>query len=106
MSFINRIKPMWDRVLVKRIAAESKTAGGVLLPKSARRKVKQGVVVSVGPGFESRGKLRPLTVKVGETVLLPEYGGVSIENGDLSKDDSEFILYKEGDLMAIIGESA
>jgi len=96
---------MWDRVLVRRIAAESKTAGGILLPESARKKVKQGVVVSVGPGFEKRGKLRPLTVKVGEIVLLPEYGGVGIDNGDVAKDDSEHILFKESDLMATIGDS-
>jgi len=105
MSIINRIRPMWDRVLVRRLQAEAKTAGGILLPENARRKIKQGVVISVGPGKEYLGKVQPLTVKVGETVLLPEYGGICVDKGDLAKDDSEYILFKEVDLMAIIGES-
>jgi len=73
---VRRLIPLLDRVLVERIVAPTKTAGGLLLPESAVSKVNEGVVLAVGPGRRTKdGEVVPPSVKEGDKVLLPEYGG-------------------------------
>eukprot|EP00877_Chromochloris_zofingiensis_P012817 jgi/Chrzof1/778/Cz01g28150.t1 len=75
-----RLIPLLDRVLVERITAPTKSAGGVLLPESALPKVNEGVVLAVGPGRRTKdGDLIPAGVKEGDKVLLPEYGGSMVK---------------------------
>eukprot|EP00798_Chlamydomonas_sp_ICE-L_P013947 gene13947-19882_t len=80
MSAIRRFIPLLDRVLVQRVEAATKSAGGILLPESSSSKVNEGEVVSVGPGRRTKdGELIPCSVKEGDKVLLPEYGGAPIK---------------------------
>jgi len=93
-----RIIPLLDRVLVKRVVPQAKTAGGILLPESSQSKLNEGVVVRVGGGARDRdGKLITPTVKEGDLVLLPEYGGQQ-----LKIDKEEFTLFRETDILGII----
>ena len=78
-----RIVPLLDRVLVQRSRAPEKTASGLLIPERAKNKLNEGQVLAVGPGGrDSHGNLIPVAVQVGDTVLLPEYGGSTIKLGD------------------------
>ncbi|MBN3307515.1 CH10 protein, partial [Amia calva] len=87
--------PMFDRVLVERFAAETVTKGGIMLPEKSQGKVLQAMVVAVGPGNVNKdGNLQPVCVKVGEKVLLPEYGGTKV-----SLDDKEYFLFRDGDIL-------
>ena len=91
-----RIAPLFDRVLIQRAAAERKTKGGLLIPEAAQAKTQEGVVVAVGPGARSDSGLSvPLTVAVGDRVLLPEHGGFKLE-----VDGEEFQMFRESDLVA------
>ena len=91
-----RIAPLFDRVLIQRAAAESKTKGGLLIPEAAQAKTNEGVVVAVGPGARSDSGLSvPLTVAVGDRVLLPEFTGLKLE-----VDGEEFQMFRESDLVA------
>mmetsp|Transcript_11898 Transcript_11898/g.25561 ORF Transcript_11898/g.25561 Transcript_11898/m.25561 type:complete len:100 (-) Transcript_11898:583-882(-) len=93
-----RLIPLLDRVLVERVQAATRTAGGVLLPESALPKVNEGVVVAVGPGRRNKdGDLIPVSVKEGDKVLLPEYGGSLIK-----LDQKEMFLYRDDDLLGIL----
>ncbi|KAL0404789.1 UNVERIFIED_CONTAM: chaperonin, mitochondrial [Sesamum radiatum] len=77
-----RLIPLFNRVLVEKITPPSKTTAGILLPEKTS-KLNSGKVVAVGPGFHDReGKLVPVTVKEGDTVLLPEYGGTEVKLGE------------------------
>eukprot|EP01026_Neomeris_dumetosa_P008027 TRINITY_DN125197_c0_g1_i1.p3 TRINITY_DN125197_c0_g1~~TRINITY_DN125197_c0_g1_i1.p3 ORF type:complete len:103 (-),score=16.12 TRINITY_DN125197_c0_g1_i1:70-378(-) len=97
MSGLRRLKPLANRVLVRRIEAESKTAGGVLLPDSGAKK-NEGVVVAVGPGWQNKeGQLVPCSVKEGDTVLLPEYGGHTVKLGE-----EEMQLFRDEDILAVL----
>ncbi|RWS23967.1 10 kDa heat shock protein-like protein [Leptotrombidium deliense] len=90
-----RLIPLFDRVLVERFAAESKTKGGIMIPEKAQGKVQSGTVVAVGPGARNeKGDLQPISVKVGDKVLLPEYGGHKIEI-----DDKELYLFRDNDIL-------
>ncbi|XP_032813278.1 10 kDa heat shock protein, mitochondrial [Petromyzon marinus] len=90
-----RFLPMFDRVLVERLAAETKTKGGIMIPDKAQNKVVQATVVAVGPGaMTEKGHVKPLSVKVGETVLLPEYGGTKV-----TLEDKEYFLFRDGDIL-------
>merc|ERR1712107_228626 len=91
-----RIVPLFDRVLIQRAAAETKTKGGLLIPEKAQSKQNEGVVVAVGPGARSEaGATIPMVVTVGDKVLLPEFGGSKIE-----VDGEEFQMFRETDLVA------
>lgn len=90
MSSIRKLLPLADRVLVRRIEPLTKTAGGILLPDSAQTKEKEAEVVSVGPGTE---KVK-MTLKTGDKVLLPEYGGQLVKMGD-----EELFLFRNDDIL-------
>ena len=91
-----RISPLFDRVLIQRAAVERKTKGGLLIPEAAQSKTNEGVVVAVGPGARSDSGLSvPLTVAVGDTVILPELPGIKLE-----VDGEEFQMFRESDLVA------
>lgn len=88
-----KIKPLADRVVIQPDAAETKTAGGIIIPDTAKEKPQQGKVVAVGPGKPDE----PTSVKVGETVLYGKYAGteISVEGGD-------YLIMRESDLIAIV----
>lgn len=92
------IQPLGDRVLVKRLEAEEKTKGGIVLPDTAKEKPQKGEVVSVGKGriLES-GKVEPLEVKKGDKVLFGKYAG-----NEITYKDEEYLILKEEDILAII----
>jgi chaperonin GroES len=87
------IKPLADRVIVEPSAAEEKTAGGIIIPDTAKEKPQKGTVRAVGPGKKDE----PLTVKVGDTVLYGKYAGTEI-----SFDGTDYLIMKESDIVAII----
>ncbi|MCK4904718.1 co-chaperone GroES [bacterium] len=93
-----RIKPLNDRILVKRLEAEGKTKGGILLPETAKEKPKEGEVISVGPGkiLES-GKRQSLELKKGDKIIFESYAGTEIK-----VDGKEYLLMKEDDVLGII----
>ncbi|MBU0533266.1 MAG: co-chaperone GroES [Candidatus Omnitrophica bacterium] len=93
-----RIKPLNDRILVKRLEAEGKTKGGILLPETAKEKPKEGEVIAVGPGkiLES-GKRQSLELKKGDKIIFESYAGTEIK-----VDGKEYLLMKEDDVLGII----
>ncbi|XP_018582071.1 10 kDa heat shock protein, mitochondrial [Scleropages formosus] len=94
MAF-RKFLPLFDRVLVERLVAETVTKGGIMLPEKSQGKVLQATVMAVGPGARNKnGELQPVNVKVGEKVLLPEYGGTKVD-----LDDKEYYLFREGDIL-------
>ncbi|XP_074097553.1 10 kDa heat shock protein, mitochondrial [Cotesia typhae] len=95
---IKRIIPLMDRVLVQRADAITKTKGGVLLPEN-QKKVLQATVIAVGPGSRNeQGQHIPMSVNVGDKVLLPEYGGTKVT----LEEDKELHLFRESDIVAKI----
>jgi chaperonin GroES len=92
------IKPLGDRVLVKRLEAEEKTAGGIVLPDTAKEKPKQGKVIAVGEGrtLES-GEIAPVQVKKGNVVLFGSFAGTEVK-----VDGEEYLLMPESDILAVI----
>jgi chaperonin GroES len=91
-----KIVPLGERVVVRRAAAESKTAGGIVLPDSAQNKPQRGEVIAVGDGHvKNDGKKVPLTVKEGDRVIFSPYGGEEIEIGD-----EKLLLLRESDILA------
>ncbi|HSX37666.1 MAG TPA: co-chaperone GroES [Chlamydiales bacterium] len=99
MSIKKKIKPMGNRIVVQR--EEAKTSkGGILLPGSAQKKPREGVVVAVGPGkSDDSGKMHPIDVKVGEKVLFSSYGGTEYK----LDDDIEYVILSEEDVLAVYG---
>ena len=93
------IRPLGDRVLVQRVEAEEKTAGGILLPESAKEKPKEGVVIAIGDGKTlDSGDKSEFSVSVGDRVLFTSYAGTEIKyEGD------EFMIMREEDILGIIG---
>ena len=91
-------KPLHDRVLVKRVASDEKTAGGIIIPDTAQEKPMEGVVLEVGSGSRNEnGKLEPLDVKKGDKILFGKWSGTEVKmNGD------EYLIMKESDIMGII----
>jgi len=94
---MTKIKPLRDKVLIKPLEAEEKTASGIILPESAKEKSKQGQVIEVGPGKYDDGKLIPPAVKKGDKVIFEEYGGE-----DIKIDGEEYKLIEEERILAII----
>merc|ERR1712146_749823 len=93
-----RFKPLFDRVLVQRAAAMNKTAGGIMLPESVQSKVNEATVIAVGPGkYNTTGSLVPMSVSVGDKVLLPEYGG-----SPLKFDEDEYVVFRDEDIIGIM----
>ncbi len=93
-----KIRPLHDRVLVKRIDDDEKTAGGIIIPDTAKEKPMEGKVMAVGPGArDEAGKLVPLDVKKGDKILFGKWSGTEVElNGD------ELLIMKESDIMGVI----
>lgn len=93
-----KVRPLHDRVLVERIEAESKTAGGIIIPDTAKEKPAEGKVVAVGEGLrDDHGKRVALDVKKGDRVLFAKWGGTEVK-----VDGQELIIMKESDILAII----
>ena len=96
-----KFRPLHDRVVVKRIEAEAKTAGGIIIPDTAKEKPQQGEVVAVGPGGrDESGKLIPIDVKAGDRVLFGKWSGTEVKI-----DDVEYLIMKESDVMGVLVES-
>jgi chaperonin GroES len=92
-------RPLHDRVLVRRIEADTKTAGGIIIPDSAQEKPSEGEVVSVGEGTrDDDGDRIPLDVKAGDRVLFGKWGGTEVKI-----DGEDLLIMKESDIMGIIG---
>lgn len=92
------LKPLNDRVLVKRLESEEKTAGGLYIPDTAKEKPSRGEVVAVGPGkYAEDGKIIPMSVKAGDTVLFNKYAGTEVK-----LDGLEHLVMREDDILAII----
>ena len=93
-----KIRPLQDRVVLKAVEQENKTAGGIIIPDTAKEKPMEGKVVAVGPGVrDQNGKLVPLDVKVGDRVLFGKWSGTEIKVGG-----EDLLILKESDLMGII----
>ena len=93
-----KIKPLHDRVIVKRNDAENKTASGIIIPDSAKEKPQEGVVIAAGSGIRKEdGTVLPLDVKEGDKVLFGKYGGTEIKI-----DGEDLIMMKEDDILGII----
>ncbi|MGR9087575.1 MAG: co-chaperone GroES [Gammaproteobacteria bacterium] len=94
-----KIRPLHDRVIVKRVEEELTSAGGIVLPGSAAEKPSQGVVLAVGTGKQlDNGEVRPLQVKVGDKVLFGKYSG-----NEVKVDGEELIVMREDDIMGVLG---
>jgi chaperonin GroES len=92
-----KLRPLHDRVIVKRLEAETKSAGGIVIPDSATEKPVKGEVIAVGNGkILEDGKVRPLDVKVGDKILFGKYSGTEVK-----LDGTEYVVMREEDIMAI-----
>merc|ERR1712124_161367 len=101
MAALRKLVPLFDRVLISRVVAETKTASGIVLPEKSVGKINEGTVVAVGPGGrDQNGNTVPVSVAVGDSVLLPEYGGTKVE-----LNDEEFILFRDSDLLGKFADS-
>ena len=93
-----QVRPLQDRVLVKRMEEETKTAAGIIIPDSNKEKPAQGKVIAVGTGYRmDDGKVRALDVKAGDTVLFGKYSG-----SEVKVDGSEYLIMKEDDILGVI----
>ena len=94
-----QVRPLHDRVLVKRFIEEEKSKGGIIIPDSAKEKPQEGEVVAVGPGSRNEtGKLVPLDVKAGDRVLFGKWSGTEVK-----LDGEDLLIMKESDILGIIG---
>lgn len=92
-------RPLHDRVLVRRIEADEKTAGGIIIPDSAKEKPQEGEIVAAGSGAKAEdGKVTPLDVKAGDKVLFGKWSGTEVK-----VDGEDLIIMKESDILGIIG---
>ena len=92
-----KVRPLHDRVIVKRIEEEDKSKGGIIIPDTAKEKPQEGRVAAVGPGRYEDGKLIPLDVKAGDRIIFSKYAGTEIKlNGD------EHLIMREDDILGII----
>ena len=97
-----KFRPLQDRVLVRRIEQDEKTAGGIIIPDTAKEKPMEGEVIAVGPGARGEdGKLHPLDVKAGNRILFGKWSG-----SEVKIDGEELIIMKESDILGIIEGSA
>ena len=97
-----KFRPLQDRVLIRSVEQENKTAGGILIPDTAKEKPTEGEVIAVGPGARSEdGKIHPLDVKVGDRVLFGKWSGTEIK-----VDGEDVVIMKESDIMGIVQRDA
>ena len=97
-----KFRPLHDRVVVKRVAEEDKTKGGIIIPDTAKEKPMEGEVVAVGPGArDDKGALVPLDVKSGDRILFGKWSGTEVK-----LDGVEYLIMKESDIMGILEGSA
>ena len=95
-------RPLHDRILVRRIEAEEKTAGGIIIPDTAKEKPQEGEVLAAGPGArDDNGQLQPLDVKVGDRILFGKWSGTEIR-----LNDEDLLIMKESDVMGVIEAKA
>ena len=93
-----KFRPLHDRVVVRRLAAEEKTSGGIIIPDTAQEKPMEGEVVAAGPGArDEQGRVVPLEVKAGDRVLFGKWSGTEVK-----LDGEELLIMKESDLMGIV----
>ena len=93
-----KFRPLHDRVVVRRLEAEEKTAGGIIIPDTAKEKPMEGEVIAVGPGArDEAGKLVPLDVKDGDRILFGKWSGTEVK-----LDGEELLIMKESDIMGVI----
>ncbi|MFZ2099434.1 MAG: co-chaperone GroES [Oricola sp.] len=94
-----KFRPLHDRVVVRRVDSEEKTAGGIIIPDTAKEKPSEGEVVAVGPGArDEAGKVQPLDVKIGDRILFGKWSGTEVKvNGQ------DLLIMKESDIMGIVG---
>lgn len=93
-----KVKPLGDRILLKQVEAEEKTAGGIVIPDAAKEKPQQGEVVAVGEGKKTEeGKVIPLSIKEGDRVLYGKYSGTEI-----AIDGQDYLIVKEEDILGIV----
>jgi len=96
-----KFRPLHDRVVIERIDAEAKTAGGIIIPDTAQEKPQQGKVTAVGPGGrDESGKLIPIDVKVGDRILFGKWSGTEVKI-----DGVEYLIMKESDIMGVLVET-
>jgi chaperonin GroES len=94
----SKFRPLHDRVVVKRVTAENKTKGGIIIPDSAQEKPQEGEIVAVGPGGrDESGKLTPIDVKVGDRILFGKWSGTEVKI-----DGEDLLIMKESDIMGVI----
>jgi len=91
------LKPLSDRVVVEALEREERTAGGIVLPDTAKEKPQEGRVVAVGPGRYEDGKLVPMELKVGDRVIFSKYAGTEVK-----VKDKEYLILREADILAIV----
>ena len=96
-----KFRPLHDRVVVKRIEAEDKTTGGIIIPDTAKEKPSQGEIVAVGPGGrDEAGRVIPIGLKVGDRVLFGQWSGTEVKI-----DNAELLIMKESDIMGVVIEA-
>ena len=96
-----KFRPLHDRVVVKRIDAEEKTAGGIIIPDTAKEKPQQGEVIAVGPGGrDESGKLIAIDIKTGDRVLFGKWSGTEVK-----LDEVEYLIMKESDVMGVLTDA-
>ena len=96
-----KFRPLHDRIVIKRIEAEAKSAGGIIIPDTAKEKPQQGEVVAVGPGGrDESGKLIPIDVKAGDRVLFGKWFGTEVKI-----DDEDYLIMRESDVMGVLVET-
>ena len=97
-----QVRPLHDRVLVRRVESEERTKGGILIPDTAKEKPMEGEVVAAGPGARSDdGKIQPMDVKAGDRVLFGKWSGTEVK-----LDGEELIIMKESDIMGVLEQGA
>jgi chaperonin GroES len=94
---MTKVRPLHDRLIVKRVAEEQKSAGGIIIPDTAKEKPQEGIVIAVGPGKQDDGKVIPIDVKPGDHVLFSKYGGTEIK-----LDGEEHLILQEADVLGVI----
>ena len=97
-----KFRPLHDRVVVRRLEAEEKTTGGIIIPDTAKEKPQQGEIVAVGPGArDENGKVQPLDVKAGDRVLFGKWSGTEVRI-----DGEDLLIMKESDIMGVLEQTA
>jgi len=95
-----KFRPLHDRIVIKRIEAEAKTAAGIIIPETAKEKPQEGEVIAVGPGGRDElGKLIPIDVKVGDRILFGKWSGTEVKI-----DGDEYLIMNESDVMGVLVE--